>query len=461
MENKKICIIGAGIGGLTTGVLLTKKGYKVTIYEKESIFGGRALSFQGSSIKLNEYQKLLNRFNMKVAFSEPEIDTIFSKKMLNGYQLDLGFHIIGGGITDTINEILSKEESKIGFLDSFIGFIENNNYNYPFLSKIDKIKVAPNIIRLIFANEKKLKEMDKQSIAETIKKYGNGKMKLILEVFSRSITTINDLEKISSGEMLRAQKNLYKGAKPVAYPEKGLINICKSFAAFIIQNGGKIKLNKTVEEIIIKDKKAIGIKTDNKKEYYDIIISNALVQNLFNIVDEKHFSKEYVKELKNLDGTGSLCAYYSFKEIPRELIGKSFHFIERDIGVEGNDAVGMIDFMISRPESKMAAKDSVLVQSYIICTSKEAKNPVVLKKLKQILDKNLNVLIPEYKKNLNWAIYPTIWHLDGVAKTIEKDKVELKTPIDNLFLVGDCVKAPGIGFNCALNSAIILSNKYF
>ena len=27
----------------------------------------------------------------------------------------------------------------------------------------------------------------------------------------------------------------------------------------------------------------------------------------------------------------------------------------------------------------------------------------------------------------------------------------------NLYLVGDCVKAPGIGINCAINSANILS----
>jgi hypothetical protein len=71
---------------------------------------------------------------------------------------------------------------------------------------------------------------------------------------------------------------------------------------------------------------------------------------------------------------------------------------------------------------------------------------------------NLGYLIPDYNSNLNWAVYPAIWHLDGVAKTIDKDKPKIKTPIDNLYLVGDCVKAPGIGFNCALNSAKILSD---
>ena len=69
------------------------------------------------------------------------------------------------------------------------------------------------------------------------------------------------------------------------------------------------------------------------------------------------------------------------------------------------------------------------------------------------IDKNLKILVSDYQKNLNWVIYPAIWHLDGVAKTIHNIKPEIKTPIDSLYIIGDCVKAPGIGFNCALNSA--------
>ena len=457
MKKKNVCIIGAGIGGLATGVLLTKKGHNVTIFEKESQIGGRAFSLEGTHIKLEDYKKLLARFHLNIAFSEPSIETIFNKKMLYGYKLDLGFHIIGGGVLSNIKSILSDIDFNQEFLESYIGFIEEDRYYYPFLSVIDKIKIAPNIIRLLLANEKTLKELDKVSISETIKKYGKGKMKLILEVFSRSITTMNDLEKISAGEMLRAQKNLYKGGKPVVYPKNGLKSIYEKFAEFIISKGGRINLNSTVEKILIKDNKAIGVKINDREQIYDLVISNIIVQDLFKIVDEKHFSKEYVNYINSLKGTGSLCAYYSLKKVPSYLIGKTYHFLERNVGIVGNDAVGMIDFMITSPKGGFSPVNEYLVQSYIICTPDEAKNILVLKKLKQLLDKNLNVLIPGYQKQLKWAIYPAIWHLDGVAKTIDKDKPEIVTSIKNLYLVGDSVKAPGIGFNCAINSAKILT----
>ncbi len=456
---KNICIIGAGIGGLTAGALLTKKGYKVTIFEKESLIGGRAISFNPSDLTPDEYKELLSRFNMEILTTQPDLETIFKEKMLDGYKLDLGYHAIGGGVLSNTNSILSELNEHIEILESSVGFIKEDGYDFPFLSRADKLKIFPNIFRLLFSGEKTMKKLDFVSMTETINRYGKGKMRLILEVFSRSITTMNNLDKISTGEMFRAQKGLLKGSKPVGYPKGGLVSITQKLADYITNNGGMINLNKSVQKIVIIDKKAVGVVVDDKEQHFDVIISNILVQDLFKIADEKHFPKDYVNEIKSLKGTGSLCAYYSLKKIDPFLVGKTFHFIERDIGVDGKDAVGMIDFMSASKDAGLTPDEEYLVQSYMICTPKEARDKKTLTRLRGLLDKNLKQLIPDFHKNLNWCIYPAIWHLDGVAKTIDRDKPKIQTPIDNLYLVGDCVKAPGIGFNCALNSAVYLTKN--
>jgi phytoene desaturase len=41
-EKKKIIIVGAGPGGLSTGMILSSKGYDVHIYEKDNKVGGRS-----------------------------------------------------------------------------------------------------------------------------------------------------------------------------------------------------------------------------------------------------------------------------------------------------------------------------------------------------------------------------------------------------------------------------------
>ena len=44
--NKKVIIIGSGIGGLGSAALLGKSGYDVTVIEKNATLGGRANIFE-------------------------------------------------------------------------------------------------------------------------------------------------------------------------------------------------------------------------------------------------------------------------------------------------------------------------------------------------------------------------------------------------------------------------------
>jgi hypothetical protein len=230
IDRKKsdICIIGAGISGLTAGALLTKKGYTVKIFEGESVIGGRALSLNGDTLSMETHTKLLSRHNMNIPFSDPSVESIFNKKLLKGYTLDLGFHAIGGGAVSTLRSVLAQFDEPIDMLESSTGFIKENGFDIPFLSRSDKIRMIPQIVRLLFSGESTMKKLDNVPITETIKKYGKGKMKITLEVFSRAISTVNDLDSISTGEMFRAQKILLKGSKPVGYPKNGLQSISQT-----------------------------------------------------------------------------------------------------------------------------------------------------------------------------------------------------------------------------------------
>ena len=44
--NKKVVVIGAGIGGLGTAGLFAKKGYDVTVLEKNDRLGGRGRTIE-------------------------------------------------------------------------------------------------------------------------------------------------------------------------------------------------------------------------------------------------------------------------------------------------------------------------------------------------------------------------------------------------------------------------------
>jgi hypothetical protein len=317
---------------------------------------------------------------MAVPFSEPSLEKIFKRNMLKGYKLDLGFHSIEGGTMSDLGRVTIDADSKVEMLGTRLALITENGFEYPIINFKDKIRFLPNILRLVLSGEKTMKQLDYVSIADTIEKYGKSKMKLILELLPRITTTVNDLNKISTGESFRAsQSNLRRGSSPVGYPTGGLGAVIEVIIDGIKKNGGKILLGYNVEKIIIKDDKAVKIKTKGKEHTFDIIIYNGLVQDLFNIADEKHFPKKYIDDLKSLNGTGSFCAYYSLKNVSSDLLGKSFLFIERDAGVRGDDAVGMIEFVTAVPEANIAPESDYLIQSYVICTPEEARLSICFK----------------------------------------------------------------------------------
>ncbi|MEG1556274.1 MAG: FAD/NAD(P)-binding protein, partial [Bacteroidales bacterium] len=48
-----IIIIGSGLGGLITGYILAKNGYKVMVLEKNSQFGGCLQTFKRDGVKFD------------------------------------------------------------------------------------------------------------------------------------------------------------------------------------------------------------------------------------------------------------------------------------------------------------------------------------------------------------------------------------------------------------------------
>jgi len=71
MAGKKVIIIGAGPGGLTSAMILAKRGFDVTVFEKESVVGGR-----NAPIRLDGYTFdtgptfLMMNFTLKEMFEE-------------------------------------------------------------------------------------------------------------------------------------------------------------------------------------------------------------------------------------------------------------------------------------------------------------------------------------------------------------------------------------------------------
>ncbi|MGC9308735.1 MAG: phytoene desaturase family protein, partial [Thermoplasmatota archaeon] len=305
----RAAVVGAGIGGLSAAALLRQQGHQVDVYEKEVTVGGRAMTISGDMSK-EDYLDLLSRFDMAIPFAEPSPDEIFDG-LLEGYRFDLGFHLMGGGDNAAPMQILSMLGVEQELIGSRLGYI-GDTIDYPYLSAWDKLTMLPRIMQLLFSRRQTIEALENVPMSETIEKYGRGKMRLTLELFPRLITTVNDLQRISTGETFWAQRELM-GSHPVAYPVGGIGSIAEKMANWLYGHGGFI-IQQKVHAVVIEDGAACGVIADEKHDY-DIVVSNLPVQDTFSIADRDTFPDEWMRYIEGLTGTGSLCAWYALTDI--------------------------------------------------------------------------------------------------------------------------------------------------
>jgi prolycopene isomerase len=142
-------IVGAGVGGLTVGTLLAKEGRKVLVLEQQDRAGGRAMSVQGSEIiekGLDWYKDLLASQYTYIANSQPDIETLLRKRMIDGYTLDIGYHAISA---NGAGYMLDFEDQIEGLPDvAKLGAHYGNYYKGKLYHDVAGSKIDPELKRI-------------------------------------------------------------------------------------------------------------------------------------------------------------------------------------------------------------------------------------------------------------------------------------------------------------------------
>lgn len=169
---KRVAIIGAGIGGLSTAIRLLKNGYKVTIIEKESTVGG----------KINQLNQYGNVFDLTASIiMTPQI------------YIDL-FKYINKDYTKYIELIK---------LDTMYNVFYNDGKCYEFYSDIGKT------IKMLEGIDKNISQNYLDYITDTYKKYININDNFLKEPMLELHEMIN-LNSLKNFIKLKPMSNSYK-----------------------------------------------------------------------------------------------------------------------------------------------------------------------------------------------------------------------------------------------------------
>ena len=274
--NKSVSIIGSGFSSLSAACYLAKQGNKVTVYEKNNDFGGRArqLKAKGFTFDMGPsfywmpdiFERFFNDFNKKTS------DYYQLTKLNPGYSVYFNDDNTIA-IEDSLEKICEKfEEIEAGSSKKLKKFIYNAKDNY-------RVAVLDMIYRMPGESPLELITID------TIKK---------VRYFLTNIR--KEVRKDFKNPMLRAILEfpvLFLGAKPsdtpafynfmnfadfglgTFQPKNGFYDVVQGMISLGKSLGVSYKNNSDVKKIITKDNKLVGLEINRKFIECDIVISGA------------------------------------------------------------------------------------------------------------------------------------------------------------------------------------------
>lgn len=295
MKNENIAIIGSGFTGLVAAYQLSKKGYKVEIFESTNNIGGLAsgIKINGESIE-KTYHHIFKSDNHVIKFIK---------------ELEIEDKLIWGNSSIAIyyNNSIYQFMSPVDLL------------KFKYLNVIDKFRLGMTIFYLQrVTNWKKFRNITahKWLMSKCGKKAYEIIWKPILK--SKFSSRYKEISMVWFWARIytrsKSNNNLIRGEK-LGYFKGGFDIILNTIKSKLEKNDVNINLNSEVNKIIQGDK-TIKIKLSNNNYYeFNKVICTA-PSNIFAdlIKNNKNISKNYIKQLKNIDYLGVICILFSSKQ---------------------------------------------------------------------------------------------------------------------------------------------------
>lgn len=448
MTRYDVIIIGSGIGGLAAAVLLSHRGVKVLVLEKNGFIGGRFASYKRGE-----------------------------------YTLDIGgMHILS-----------QSDKGPVGDIFRRISISNPIEYTYvrPLSSYKGKTFIFPHDLKSMIPAQdfsalmQLLKDMPVLPIEE-VKKYDHVDLKTFLFHYINHpliYACMTNLSIIwlsmppwlaSAGEFIRCLQ-MESRSRASGYPQGGCITISRAFANAVEKFGGEIKTKTKCENIMIEGGQVTGVTTREGFYQADIIISNADIKNtVLNLVGPQYFSEDYVNYVKNLTYSWGGMAVDIALDKPltdfKLLTHIGFddpedYFSKLQNGIVPDE----VAFMLSVPSnfsSLVAPPGKQLISIGTVSFPKlnDQKEEMV----KAVLA-SVEKFIPGFHDHIIWIHPSTQKDLEhmvgeegaviGLAQTPEQSgdkRPNVKSPIKGLYFCGAEAGGTGVGAELAVSSAIEL-----
>jgi phytoene dehydrogenase-like protein len=260
---KKIMIIGSGIGGLTAGNLLAKKGYQVTIFESHNKPGGytagfwrKGFYFESGTLSFESSNMIFKAMRELGVFNKIE----FVKQKSRWVSADFD------GVPETFDDFKNI---------FFSAYPDEKERLDKYFKEVDKMVRA---FMPFMAEKKRLFDTISSgfNIFQIYRKYGNLRIGDFTDRFFPKDTVLNRFFRNIGYPDMAAW--ILGGAIVTLFDDywtvkNGMQSWADALAEQFRNYGGELKLKTQVDKILTKDGKAIAVSSDNKTYEADYVIS--------------------------------------------------------------------------------------------------------------------------------------------------------------------------------------------
>ncbi|HRN25029.1 MAG TPA: phytoene desaturase family protein [Ignavibacteriaceae bacterium] len=320
----RISIVGAGLGGLSAAISLANKGFEVDLYEQNSKVGGKAGEINESGFRFDSGPSLLTMpFVIKELFDECDED-INDYIKLTKLDIICKYFYTDKTIINAYSDVKKfgeeLEQKTIDNSDSLNKYLEYCKTIYELTGDLFLTKDPSSIST--YLNSKALKtffNIHKIDPFRTINEANSSffKDKRLVQLFNRYATYNGSNPYLAPATLNIIPHVEYNQGSFI--PNGGIYSISKALRKLAEKKGVNIFLNQKVEEIVLNDNEAKGIKVNNVIRYYDKIISNADVNYTFKILIKNFNSKEASRFTKKDPSFSGLVFYWGINKEFREL----------------------------------------------------------------------------------------------------------------------------------------------
>lgn len=309
---KEIIIIGSGFSALAASCYLAKEGNSVTVYEKNSTIGGRArqLKKEGFTFDIGPtwywMPDVFERFFAD--FDKKPSDYYELIKLSPAYQVYFGirdFIIIADNLPEIINTFEEIEKGSGEVLRKFMAEAQSN-YDIAIKDLVYRPGVSP--LELITTQTAmKVGQFFSNISKEVRKRFNNQKLVQVLEFPVLFLGA-----KPKDTPAFYSFMNFADFGMGTWHPRNGMYSVILAMESLAKELGVTIQTNANVDKILVKDKKAVGVKVNGEEKNCDIVLSGADYHHSETLLDIEHraYSETYWE--KKTFAPSSLLFYVGF-----------------------------------------------------------------------------------------------------------------------------------------------------